>query len=345
MSGRTDEARTESQHILDMGEAEDALLKAPFDSLHIPEVAVTANRKAIGQATLALELPDPGLLPEDIDYDSVTKRFFVTSVLEKKIVAFGVDGKARSDFALAPDVWPMAALKLDTQRRRLWATEAAFDGFTTVKQSDWRRSAVLCFDLNSGKLLSRIEGSGALADMVLTQDGTPVVADGEGGGVYRVTDSKTLERIDLGDFVSPQTPALTSDGRSLFVPDYLRGIGVMDLSSRRVRWFSMDNKFIFSGIDGLYAYGDTLLAVQNGSSPERVVWFRLDASHGRIVSQGVIESATSTIGDPTHGVIIGSDFYYIANSGWDTLNDNGERKPGTKITPGRIMRVDLHSLN
>jgi hypothetical protein len=180
-----------------------------------------------------------------------------------------------------------------------------------------------------------------LGDMALAQDGAPIVSDGEGGGVYRINDGKTLERIDRGDFISPQTPSISTDGKSLFVPDYLRGVGILDLATRQVRWLAMDNRFILNGIDGLYLHGDSLLAVQNGSSPERVISFRLDLSHSKVTAQDVIEAATSTIGDPTHGVVVGSDFYYIANSGWDTLDDNGERKATAKVTAARIMRAAL----
>jgi len=342
MRGQTADAKVEVQHIVEMGQAEDALLAAPFDALHNLEAAVAANREPVTKATLARELPDPGLLPEDIDYDASAKRFFLTSVLEKKIVTVDPDGKMRN-FATAPDGWPMLALKLDTPRHRLWATEVALKGFNIVQKSDWGRSAVLCYNLANGKLLFRIEGpeGSALGDMALTREGVPIVSDGEGGGVYRINEGKRLERIDRGDFVSPQTPSISADGRYLFVPDYLRGVGILDLSTRQVRWLSMDNRFILNGIDGLYLYGDSMLAVQNGSSPERVISFRLDPSHSKINSQDVIEAATSTIGDPTHGVIVGSDFYYIANSGWDTLDDNGERKPTAKVTTARIMRVGL----
>ncbi len=341
MRGRTAEAKAEVQQILEMGHAADVLLAAPFDALRV-DAAVAANRKPVTKATVAWELQDVGLLPEDIDYDASTKRFFLTSVLEKKIVTVGPEGKVR-DFATAPDRWPMLALKLDAQRHRVWATEVALKGFSIVQKSDWGRSAVLCYNLDDGKLMFRIEGpeGGALGDMALMRDGVAIVSDGEGGGVYRVNDGKTPERIDRGDFISPQTPSVSADGGSLFVPDYLRGIGILDLSTRQVRWLSMDNKFILNGIDGLYLYGDSVLAVQNGSSPERVISFRLDPSHGRVKSQDVIESATSTIGDPTHGVIVGSDFYYIANSGWDTLDDNGERKASAKLTTARIMRAAL----
>jgi len=342
LRGRTEEAKAEVHHILDMGQAEDALLAAPFDSLHNLDGAISANRKPVAKATLAWELQDTGLLPEDIDYDASTKRFFLTSVLENKIVTVGLDGKIR-DFAPAPDRWPMLALKLDVQRHRLWATEVALKGFSNVQKSDWGRSAVLCYSPDNGKLWFRVEGpeGSALGDMALMRDGAPIVSDGEGGGVYRINDGKTLERIDRGDFISPQTPSVSADGSSLYVPDYLRGIGILDLSTRQVRWLSMDNRFILNGIDGLYLFGDRVLAVQNGSSPERVIAFRLDPSHGKVISQDVIESATATIGDPTHGVIVGSDFYYIANSGWDTLDDNGDRKATAKVTSARIMRAAL----
>jgi hypothetical protein len=57
-----------------------------------------------------------------------------------------------------------------------------------------------------------------------------------------------------------------------------------------------------------------LIAVQNGTSPERVVAFAVDPSLTRIESETIIERSTGTLGDPTHGVIIDKDFYYIATS-------------------------------
>ncbi|MBZ5680857.1 MAG: hypothetical protein LAO24_12205 [Acidobacteriia bacterium] len=340
--GRTAEARAVVQHILDMGQADDVLLAAPFDAFHDLGRAVAANRAALSQGSLVWEVQDAGLLPEDIDYDATTRRFFLTSVLEKKIVALDAVGKATT-FAVAPDNWPMLGLKVDTKRRRLWATEVALEGFSMVPKADQGRSALVCYELDEGKLVLRIEGPehSALGDMVLAQDGTPIVSDGAGGGIYRVRDGKTLERIDEGEFISPQTPAIDLEGKHLFVPDYLRGIGVLDLSTRKVRWLPMDDKFALAGIDGLYLDHNSLLAVQNGSSPERVAAFELDAAHEKIISQKLIESATSTLGDPTHGVIVGGHFYYIASSGWDILDEHGERRADAKATPARIMRVTL----
>ena len=60
-----------------------------------------------------------------------------------------------------------------------------------------------------------------------------------------------------------------------------------------------------------------------------------------MLSESIIERATPTLGDPTHGVIVGNYFYYIANSGWDSLDEHGVVKNGKTLTAPRIMRAIL----
>jgi sugar lactone lactonase YvrE len=299
------------------------------------------NKTPVSHADLVFTIPDAELLPEDIDYDPQSKTFLITGILEKKIIRIDPKGKA-TDFASSPSHWPMMAIKIDAARKLVWATEVAIDGFHTTPQSDWGHSALLCFDLGSGALRSRIEGPphSALGDMVLSRDGMPVISDGDGGGVYILRGNK-LERIDSGDFISPQTAAAHPDGRHLFIPDYLRGIGIFDEASGKTIWLAPQGKYALNGIDGLYFDRGALLATQNGTSPERVIRFSLNSTLDGIVSEQMIERATSTLGDPTHGVVVGDSFYYIANSGWDTLDDHGAMKAGAKMTQARMMRFVL----
>jgi hypothetical protein len=248
-------------------------------------------------------------------------------------------------FAGAPDQWPMMALKIDSRRRILWATEVALDGFAAAAKADWGRSAILEYDLRSGRLLRRIEGppQAALGDMALASNGDPIVSDGEHGGVYRVNGStQSTERIDAGDFVSPQTPAVLADGKHILVPDYVRGLGLLDLTSKHVDWIPMEGKHALSGIDGLYALGSTLIATQNGTTPERVVRFALTASMTGVLSESTIERATPTLGDPTHGVVVGDYFYYIANSGWNLLDEHGNLLEGKRLPVSSVMRAKIH---
>jgi hypothetical protein len=116
---------------------------------------------------------------------------------------------------------------------------------------------------------------------------------------------------------------------------------VLDLGTRRVTWIATEGKHALSGIDGLYVHGASLIATQNGTSPERVVRFTVDRAKSRILSESVIERATPTLGDPTHGVVVGDYFYYLANSGWDVLDDHGVVKEGKTLTAPIVMRAKL----
>jgi len=355
-AGDNDKAIAALDQFADMGQSDDEMLQGKdktFSQLHaLPAYQVVLkkfaeNEKSVSQAETAFVLSDANLLAEDIDYDPRTKSFLITSVLEKKIVRVTQDGKT-ADFAKSPSGWPMLAIKVDAQRNRVWATEVALDGFKSVPSKDWEKSAVLCFELSSGKLLRRIEGppKSALGDMTLTSQGDAIVSDGEGGGVYRAQ-GESLQRLDHGDFISPQTPAMHPDGKYVFVPDYTRGIGLLNLASKEVTWLASSGSkpYALGGVDGLYfdqrGNHRWLILTQNGASPERVLRLQLDSTLTHVVSEEVIERSTPTLGDPTHGVIVGDSFYYIANSGWNQLDDHGALLPGASLTPPRIMRFRL----
>jgi len=298
------------------------------------------NETPVSKAEKAFDLADVALVAEDLDFDAGSKSFLVTSVLKKKIVRVSEKADA-TDFAVSPSGWPMLAIKIDKRRKLVWATEVALDGFAAAPKSDRGKSAVLCFDLGSGKLLRRVDGpeGTALGDMALDANGDPIISDGEKGSIYRLRDGN-LTLVNGTDFISPQTPAMLPDGKHAFVPDYLRGIGILDLEAGSVKWLGSEGVAL-NGVDGLYFNRRSLFLTQNGTSPERVIRVQLDDSLTRAVSAEVIERDTPTLGDPTHGVLIGKDFYYIANSGWSELDEHGEVKAGSKLTPVHIMRIRI----
>lgn len=349
-AGENDEALQSFGQYVRMGQSSQETLRSKqFDSLRVQprylalHVAMAANDASKSEATKAFGLADAGLLPEDIDYDAATRLFYITSVLKKEILAVDMTGHAHV-FAAGPDKWPMMAVKVDAERHLLWATEVALDGFSWSSRENWGKSAILLYDLKSGKLLWRVDGpaQAALGDMTLTKQGDAIISDGDRGGVYRVLrESQTIERLDEGDFISPQTPAILPGGERMLIPDYLRGIGILNLKTKHVEWITMNDRYALSGIDGLYLAGRTLLATQNGTSPKRVIRFELDRSLSRIESESIVERGTPTLGDPTHGVVVDGHFYYIANSGWDTLDEHGAQKAGAKMSEAIVMRSDL----
>src|SRR5664279_4862058 len=191
---KQDDAIKSFTQFVNMGQASEESLQAePFKGLRdAPQFGdlhqrMLANNTSKSVASESFTLADAELNPEDIDYDSTTKLFYISSVLKKQILSVTLAGETRL-FATAPDAWPMMALKVDSKRHTLWATEVALNGFVEAPSKDWGRSAILIYDLGSGKLLHRIEGPAhaSLGDMTLTANGDAIMSDGDQGGVYRV---------------------------------------------------------------------------------------------------------------------------------------------------------------
>src|SRR5262249_53874781 len=95
------------------------------------------------------------------------------------------------------------------------------------------------------------------------------------------------------------------------------------------------------GIDGLYVHESGLVGVQNGAGTERIVRYRLDPEGARVVSLDVLESRNPVFAIPTTGVIVRSDFYYIANSRVDQLADDGRLKSPARLEPVVVLKVPL----
>jgi sugar lactone lactonase YvrE len=295
---------------------------------------IDLNKKPVTHSMPAFALAEHDLIPEDIAHDPKTGRFFISSVRKAKIVTG--DGK---EFAKAP--WSVLALRLDVDRRILWASTGWVPHCESCDKDDKDKTALLAFDADSGALKQRIDApvKGLLGDMTISRRGEIYVSEGIYGAVFRLpVGGKTLERLDApGEFPSPQTPALSEDEKTLYVPDYLRGIAAIDLGTRAVRWLTPAVDIALSGIDGLYVYRDSFMAVQNGTTPPRIMRFSLD-----LRKQEVLEANTPGLGEPTHGTISGDSFYLIANTGWGDYDDEGVKKAGSAPVVSAIWKIGLH---
>jgi sugar lactone lactonase YvrE len=294
---------------------------------------VTDNKKPVGHSSPVFSLAERDLIPEDIAFDPKTQRFFVSSVRQSKIITMDGHTFANAD-------WPVLALRVDSERRILWAATGWLPHCARCNQVDKDKTALLAFDLESAALKQRIESpvKGLLGDMTISRSGDIYVSEGIHGAVlYLRQGAQELERLDRpGDFPSPQTPALSTDEKTLYVPDYVRGIAAIRLSNRAVTWLKPADDIALSGIDGFYVYRNSFLAVQNGTSPARIMRFSLD-----LRKQEVLEANTPALGEPTHGTIVGNTFYFIANSGWDQYDDQGKKKPGTSPVQSEVLSIAL----
>jgi len=294
---------------------------------------VDESRDPVTHSEEAFSIAEPDFIPEDIAWDARHKRFLISSVRKGKIISG--DG---AEFAKAD--WSVLALATDPHRRLLWAAT----GWTPVCErcdpGDKDKTALLSFDLDSGALKQRVESpvKGLLGDMTIGRKGDLYVSEGIYGAVLHLAPgSKQFERLDtVGEFPSPQTPALSADEKALYVPDYARGIATIELATRKLEWRVPSDDIALSGIDGLYVYRNSFLAVQNGTTPQRIMRFPLD-----LQSQEVLEANIPALGEPTHGTIVGNQFYFIAQTGWNTWDALGKKKPGAGAVQSSVRKMML----
>ncbi len=310
--------------------------------------------KPISKAEIACTLPVADLMPEDLTYLADAKTFVVSSIQHHSLYRATLPKTAGADCTLQEipleasiRQWPVAAVSADPKRKLVWMTIAAFPGFAGLPKDDQGETALVAIDPASGKLVKRFDlasgAQGLLGDMSVTKDGTVYVTDGLGGGVYRVAgdlETAKLEKIADG-FFSPQTPALARDGKRLFVADYTIGIAVIDLASGKVTYLPHPENIAITGLDGLFLTGDSLIGVQNGTDPERIIRLRLNPEQTSITSLEVIEQATPRLGEPTHAIEVDGVIYVTANVGWGKIDDTGKLKPNEQFTKPILLRFPV----
>jgi sugar lactone lactonase YvrE len=321
----------------------------------------------VTNAEFVCELPQIDTMPEDITYLKSSGDFFVSSIQHHTIYRVSLP-KAGSRQCTMEELplpaeakrWPTLAISADPKRKTLWVTASAMPGFSGIPKEEQGKAVLMEIDPTTGKVLHRFDpatnGPAVLGDMCVTDQGTVYVTDSIGGGVYRLhgdLQTAKLEKIADGLF-SPQTAVLSRDGKRLFVADYTMGIAVIDLPaadaapnlSAKVNYLPHPENVAVVGLDGLYNNGDSLIGIQNGTEPERILRFLLNPVQTEITGDQVIHQVGQL--DPTHAVEVDGWFYATSNVGWSKVDDNtGQLKRGEKFTPPALLRfrknAPLHS--
>lgn len=296
-----------------------------------------------GGSTLAWQFQDPDLIAEDLAFDAARDRFLVTSA--RKGGVYATDRSGSVSRWIAPDsvTWGTFAIAVDARRNTLWVTTASFPGTARYTAADSARSMLLEYDLQSGALRRRIApsdlGPHALGDLTLGADGTLYLSDGFGGAVYVLSPGAGSLRALVAPrtFRSPQTPALTADGRQIYVADYARGIALIDVRDGQWRWLAPADSVNLKGTDGLYRSGNELIAVQNGRPPGRII--RLALRDGDRLDLAAIIIAGGDATDLNHAFVKGDSLYFIARSGWDRMAEDGRFTPGTAAQAPQLRRM------
>ncbi len=192
------------------------------------------------------------------------------------------------------------------------------------QKEDAGRSGLFAFDLKSGKLVTKamiaVDGKRHLLNaLVIDHQGNVYVSDTGASGIYLLRHGKTeLEPfIDPSVFRATQGLALSQDEKTLYVADYGEGLWAIDLASKTRHKLEPPAGVWLFGLDGLSRGGNSLISVQIGPKPERVLRIQLDKAGASITKVEILEMAHPDYQGPIQGVVAGNEFFYVANSQLD----------------------------
>ncbi len=313
------------------------------------ERRLAKNREPLVSSTVAFTLPERDLLAEGIAYDSRDGAFYVSSVHRRKIIRMTPDGRF-ADFASldGEGLGAPFGLRVDPVRRVLWAAAAAVPQMQGFTPADSGRSALLRFELRTGKLAGRLpvppDGRAhSLGDVAVSRSGDVYATDSRAPAIYRVAAGSDSMELFLESplLLSAQGLALSPDERLLYVADYSRGILLVDLAARTASAIGVADTVLTLGIDGLYYHAGGLIGIQNGVTPHRVVRLELSADGRSIVRAVPLERSHPRHEEPTLGAVVGRELYYVANSQWERFGQDGRIAQPDSLHQPVVLRLRL----
>jgi Tetratricopeptide repeat/Major royal jelly protein len=354
LAGRPDDALMSLGRVAGMGLVMPAERDDDLDSIrdtpqfrHILK-QFEASKAPVVRSSTAFTIHEKGLITEGLAYDPVNETFFVSSVHRRKILSISKSGEAKTFASESDGLFSVLGMSVDAKRRYLWVTSTAFPEMVNFKKEEDGTAAVFKFDLRTNKLLKKYvlpndAKKHALGDLTIQSNGDVFATDSLSPAVYVIRAAKDEIELFLEHpaFGSPQGLTFSGDEHHLFMADYATGLFDIDVKATRVAHFAPLAGATLLGIDGLYFHKGSLIGVQNGVTPQRVVRVALSKDLGRVDGLQVLEANNPVFLEPTLGVLVKGTFYFIANSQWSLVDANAKLAAADKLREPVVLKMDL----
>lgn len=307
-----------------------------------------ANRAPFGEGKVAYTLPKQDLLIESLAWDPTRKQLLVGSAREGKVYVVDKDGKL-SPLVSADatnGMWAVFDLAVDAKRNVLWVASTAvphYKGYDA--QKDLGLAGIFKFDLKTGKFLKKFLSPAVagqdffLSTLALAPDGALYAADGVNNAVYQVRDDEFRRLFHAPSLTSIRGLAVSTDGKTLYMGDHELGLIGYDLAAGKPFDVGVPKTLTLGGLEGVAFYGNDLVVVQNGMSPNRVMRLKLTPDGHGVASVHPLAANRPELVLPTLGTLNGNTFYFIANSQKGNYDRFGLLRDKNKLEATRIYQV------
>jgi DNA-binding beta-propeller fold protein YncE len=307
------------------------------------------SQEPIVQSDTAFVIKDRSLHIESISKGLLPNTFFCGCVHKRKIIMVDVNGKISDFTSPAQDgLTSVLGVKTEAKTKSLWACSSPLQEMENYDST--AKSAVFQYDIKTKKLLNKYipEGNRAFVfgDLTIDPSGNVFVSDSKNNIVFKVNKkTKKLEEFYTSDeFRSLQGITFSTDGKTLFIADYIKGIYKLNVSTKDLQKVKETFDLSTKSIDGLTFYNNSLIAIQNYIYPMRVTQYFLDASQNSLTGYKIIDRAHQAFNEPTIGFADEDTFYYVANSLWSGYDDDHKLKPEDQLQDVVILKADLKKI-
>lgn len=284
------------------------------------------------QSDTAFTVKDNGSHIESIAIDESNNAFYFASIHKKKIMKRDKNGKL-TDFAKSGEFGLSAVfdLQIDKENNILWACASPMpemEGYDSTQHS-----AIFKFSTKTGALLGQYQTenitSSVFGDLTLNTKGEVFVSDGKTNTIFFVDETTKLlsPYFTSEEFWNIQGITFSADDRYLFIADYIKGPYRLDTSNKELIKLESGIEQSLKGIDGLLYFNNSLIAIQNGVTPNRVTKYSLNKDLNKIEKATIIDNNHPAFGEPTMGCLSKNRLYYVANSLWAAYDENQNLKP------------------
>ena len=308
-----------------------------------------ANRAPYGEGTVLHTLPREDLLIESVGWDASRKQLLVGGAREGKVYRVEKDGKLVPLVSADADngMWAVLDFVVDAKRGFLWVASSAVPHFKGYKPGvDVGRAGIFKFDLKTGKFIRSFlspEGQGnifMLASLALGVDGEIYALDIINSALYQVRDDQFRRLVHAPAFPAMRALTVFGDGKNLYLADYERGIVGIELATLKAFDVRVPTKLSLQGIEALFWFEGSLVAVQSGMTPPRVMRFGLSDDGRTITGVTPVEASNPAFAKVGKAAMDGSSIYVVGNSQLDNYDRFGLVRNKDQLEGTRIIRID-----
>lgn len=311
---------------------EDADFKSIQNSPQYTKV-LTLKKKlndSITNSVKLLSLSEKELHPEGLLILNNQKIGLAASIRKRKIVSFDLKTGQCTDWLIKNDMLAVFSMKADAKNEFLWVATAAIPEMENYSKELEGKAEILKIAIKTKEIVNRytFDGQHLFGDLVVTKANVVYLSDSAKAKIYKIEKDEFTEWLNLeNEAFNLQGITLNASEDKLFVADYLKGILSVSIKNQSKHWIQFPKGTTQKGIDGLTFYNNSLLAIHNGVSPNRIIRYFLNNEQNQFDSFTVLDHNRKEFNEPVLGTLSGNSFYFFCNSPWNAYSKSFELNP------------------